>query len=265
MNIPVNGAALHIAIDGPADKPCVTFVTGIANDHTLWNQQVAALAGDYRLIRIDSRGHGLSTATPPPYSLAQLVSDVVAVWDALAIGRSVIVGLGLGGIVAREVALHHPGRVSGLVPVSCRAQMTPQYDAIWPPLVEAATKGGIEAIADMTIARWFSEEYRNAHPAIIKEVRDAILRTKLDGYLGCIAAIRTLGHADRLKNLRMPVLYVSGEFDRAGAPPAIVQEVCDATPGAKHVVLPGATHISTVCNPTVFNAAMRDFLRTVYR
>ena len=259
--IDVEGARLNCVVDGAEGKPWITFVTGIANDHTLWDAQIPALSAHYRILRIDSRGHGLSTSSPHPYSLIQLVGDVIGVWDALAIRKSAIAGLGLGGVVVSELALRHPDRVSALVPVSCRATMTPQYQGIWPALVETATKGGIAAIADMTIGRWFSEAFRAGNVATIKSVRDAILRTSLDGYLGCIAAILTLGHADRLSSLRMPVLYVSGELDRVGAPPDIVQAMCDATPGARHVVLAGATHISTVCNPQAFNAALLDFLK----
>lgn len=260
------GTPIHVAIDGPEDAPCVTFVTGIANDHTLWNAQVPALSGRYRMLRIDSRGHGHSGVSPAPYTLRQLGGDILAVWDTLGVQRSVIAGLGLGGIVVSELALAHPHRVAGLVPVSCRAQMTDQYRNIWPTLVETASKAGtVEAVADMTISRWFSDAFRAANPDTIREVRDAILRTRLDGYLGCIAAILTLGHFDRLAALQMPVMYVSGENDAVGAPPAIVQAMCDATPGATHVVLPGATHISTVCNPGAFNAAMLEFLARVYR
>ncbi|MSQ21037.1 MAG: alpha/beta fold hydrolase [Betaproteobacteria bacterium] len=261
--IDIKDARLNCVIDGAEGKPWITFFTGIANDHTLWDAQIPALAPHYRILRIDSRGHGLSTSSPHPYTLRQLVGDVLGIWDALDIRQSAIAGLGLGGIVVSELALQNGGRVSALIPVSCRASMTPQYQGIWPGLVETATKGGIAAIADMTISRWFSQEFRDKNPATMKTVRDAILRTSLDGYLGCIAAILTLGHADRLSTLRMPVLYISGQHDRVGAPPDIMQVMCDATPGAKHVVLPGATHISTVCNPTVFNAALLDFLRGI--
>ena len=61
----------------------------------------------------------------------------------------------------------------------------------------------------------------------------------------------------------MPVLYVSGENDRVGAPPDVMQAMRDATPGAEHVVLPGATHISPVCNPAAFNLAIERFMERV--
>ena len=260
MRVKANGVELHVEVSGNEGAPCLTFVTGITNDHTLWDDQVGALAADYRLIRIDSRGHGCSQSTPAPYSLKTIIADVVGVWDAMRIERSVITGLGLGGVVAAETALLHPGRVSGVVPVSCRARMVPQYGAMWPPMIEKAKAQGVGAIADATLARWFSEEFRAANPAVIGRMRAAILRTTLDGYLGCIAALLELDWADRLASFRMPVMYVSGELDRVGAPPGVMQEMCEATPGATHMILPGATHISVVSNPHAFNQAMLRFL-----
>ena len=260
MKIATNGIELYVAVSGEAGSPCVTFVTGITNDHTLWDDQVEKLSARYHLIRIDSRGHGRSQTSPAPYALQTIVADVLGIWDALGIKRSVIVGLGLGGVVAAETALKHGGRVSGLVPVSCRAKMVPEYAALWPALIERAKTQGVEAVADITLARWFSDEFRAANPAVIQRMRAAILRTTLDGYLGCIAALQELNWADRLADFQMPVMYVSGELDRVGAPPAVMQEMCDATPNATHVILPGATHISVVSNPLAFNQAMLQFL-----
>ena len=260
MWVKTNGIKLHVEVSGNEGAPCVTFVTGITNDHTLWEDQVEELSADYRIIRVDTRGHGRSQSTPAPYSLKTIVADVVGVWDAMRIERSVITGLGLGGVVAAEIALTHPGRVSGVVPVSCRARMVPRYGALWPPMIEMAKAQGVGAIADVTLARWFSEEFRAANQAVIERMRAAILRTTLDGYLGCIAALLELDWADRLASFRMPVMYVSGELDRVGAPPEVMQEMCEATPGATHMILPGATHISVVSNPRAFNQAMLRFL-----
>ena len=260
MKITINGVDLNVELAGREGAPCATFVTGITNDHTLWHDQVGPLAEKCRVIRIDSRGHGFSRSSPAPYSLKTMVADVLGIWDALHIERSAIVGLGLGGVIAAETALNHPDRVSGVVPTSCRARMTPEYGALWPPLIELAKAQGVGAIADATLARWFSEEFRAANPAVIERMRAAILRTTLDGYLGAIAALLELNWWDRLQQFRMPVLYVSGEFDRVGAPPPVMQAMCDATPGSRHAVLPGASHISVVSNPAAFNEALLGFM-----
>ena len=260
MRVKANGIELNVDVSGNDGAPCVTLVAGITNDHTLWDGQVEALSENCRLIRIDSRGHGLSQSAPAPYALKTIVADIIGVWDALKIGRSVIAGLGLGGVVAAETALTHPARVSGVVPISCRARMVPQYAALWPPLIEKARAQGLGAIAEATLARWFSEEFRAANPDVIARMRTAILKTTLDGYLGCIAALLELDWADRLASFQMQVMYVSGELDRVGAPPEVMQAMCDATPGSNHMVLPGATHISVVSNPRAFNEAMLRFL-----
>jgi 3-oxoadipate enol-lactonase len=260
MRVSANGVAINAVVDGPEGAPWITFLTGIANDHTLWQAHAAALSSGFRILRLDARGHGASSSPRAPYSLQDLVNDVVGAWDALGVKRSVVAGLGLGGVVAAEVGLRHPERASAVVPVSCRAEMTPQYAAIWPPMIAAAKQGGVAAIAEPTLARWFSEAFRREHPAETSAMRAALMRTSLDGYLGCIAALLELDWGRRLAGFRMPVLYVSGELDTVGAPPAVMQSLCDRTPGARHLVLPGATHISVVCNPAAFNDGLRDFL-----
>jgi 3-oxoadipate enol-lactonase len=255
-----NGIRLNVAVDGPQDGPVVTFIGGITNDHGLWAAQVPALSPTYRVLRLDPRGHGLSDTSPAPYNLEQLAGDVVGAWDAFGVTRACVGGLGLGGVVAAEIAWRYPARVSGLVPVSCRTSVTPQYRSIWPPMIEKASAGGMAAIAQPTLERWFSEEFRAANPALMDSIRAAILATSLQGYLGSIAALLTLDWGARLKDFRIPVMYVSGENDRVGAPPEVMQAMCEATPGSSHVVLAGATHISAVCNARDFNAAMGKFL-----
>jgi len=262
MRVQTNGIELNVEVSGPERARCVTFITGITNDHTLWDDSVDALSSSYRLIRIDWRGHGGSQSTPAPYSLKTLVADVLGVWNSLKVEQSVIAGLGLGGVVAAEVALGYPQRVSGVVPVSCRASMVPQYGAMWPPLIEKAKAEGVASVAEATLARWFSDEFRNSNPAVINRMRAAILKTTLDGYLGSIAALLQLDWGHRLTEFSMPVMYVSGELDRVGAPAEVMQAMCDKTPGAVHEILPGATHISVVSNPHAFNQAMLRFLPT---
>jgi 3-oxoadipate enol-lactonase len=263
MKVKLRDVNLNVEVTGGEKAPCVTLVTGITNDHTLWHEQVADLSREHRLIRIDWRGHGLSDSFPAPYSLNMLVGDVIGVWDALGVSRSVIGGLGLGGVAAAEVALGHPTRVSGLVPISCRASMVPEYGAMWPPLIELAKAQGVPAVADRTLGRWFSDAFRSEHPVVIERMRAALLRTTLDGYLGAIAALLELNWGGRLQELKMPVMYVSGELDRVGAPSEVMQAMCEATPHATHAVLPGASHISVVSNAPAFTAAMLEFLRRV--
>jgi 3-oxoadipate enol-lactonase len=260
MRVEANGIALECRIEGPEGAPWLTLTTGIANDASMWDQHVPGLARTHRVLRFDTRGHGGSQGSPAPYTLDLLVDDIVGLWGALAIERSALAGLGLGGCVAIGTALAHPGRVSALVPVSCRAELAPEYEAIWPPLIATVKARGIEAIVEPTVERWFSPDFRAANPALIDKVRTMIRRTSLDGYLGCIAALLTLDYRRDLGRLVVPTLFVSGEHDRVGAPPPVMQSMAERVPGARHVVLGRATHLSAVCNPSRFVRALSDFL-----
>jgi 3-oxoadipate enol-lactonase len=259
MRIAANGIALDHRVDGPEGAPWITLTTGMANDTTMWDQHVPELARTRRVLRFDTRGMGGSDATPAPYTLDLLIADIVGLWDALGIERSALAGLGLGGCVAIGTALAHPKRVSALVPVSCRAELAPEYKAIWPPLIETVKARGIAAIVEPTLERWFSPDFRAANPALMDKVRAMVRRTSLEGYLGCIAALLGLDYGRRLGELGLPVLFVSGEYDRVGAPPYIMQSMTERVRGARHVVLPRATHISVMCNPNAFLAALADF------
>ena len=251
---------LNYRIDGPETAPWITFTTGMTNDLTMWDAHVAALGATHRLLRFDTRGHGDSEATPPPYTLDMLIGDIVGLWDALGIERSTLVGLGLGGVVAIGLAIAHGDRLDALVPVACRSEPVPQYRAIWPPMMERAREGGIGAIAETTAERWFPEAFRAANPEVMQKIRRMILKTSVDGYLGCIAALLTMDYTEALPDIDVPTLLVSGAEDHVGAPPDVMQGMADAIPGARHVSLPGAGHICTVANPGAFDAALTRFL-----
>ena len=255
-----NGIEISYEIDGPEGAPWVTFITGLTNDTTMWDLHVRAIADRYRMLRLDSRGHGGSEATEPPYPIDLLVADVVGVWDALGVGRSAVVGLGLGGITTMSLALAHPDRVSAIIPVSCRSTASPRFKDIWPPLLQASAEGGIEAIVDTTANRWFPDDFKTANPELMDDVRAMIGRTSVDGYHGCVSALVNTELGDRIEEISVPTLYISGALDRVGAPSELMQAMADQTPGALHVALPDAGHISTMANPRAFEATVLEFL-----
>jgi 3-oxoadipate enol-lactonase len=92
------------------------------------------------------------------------------------------------------------------------------------------------------------------------KVRAMIRRTSLDGYLGCIAALLTLDLGGRVQDLAVPALFVSGELDALGGPPAVMREMAQSIAGARHVTLPGAGHICNIACPDGFTRALGEFL-----
>lgn len=265
MRIEANGISVNCVVDGPEGAPWITFVTGITNDVAMWDDHVPALSRDFRLLRLDSRGHGATEATPPPYSFEQLTGDVLGVWNALGIERSHLTGIGLGGITAIAAALEHADRVASIVPVACRVELVPEYGGIWPPMIEKSAAEGIEGIVDVTAARWFPETFREANPGRMAEVRAMIRRTSLEGYHGCIAALLTVGFGDRMAELGMPALFVSGALDAVGGPPRVMETLAEAVRDGRHVSLPGAGHICNIANPRAFERTLLDFYASLRR
>src|SRR5215475_12736653 len=111
---PVNGIKIWYATFGPAKaEPVILLHGGLANAN-YWGKQVRAFEKRYRVIVMDSRGHGRSTRNDQPYGYDLMASDVIALMDYLKIKRAAIVGWSDGAILGLDIAIHHPDRLTKL-------------------------------------------------------------------------------------------------------------------------------------------------------
>ncbi len=250
----------HYRIDGRGER-WVTFVTGIANDLSMWDGQVAALERDFNVLRYDLRGHGGTPASGGAYTIELLVSDLAALLDQLNIRRTSVIGLGLGGAIAQAFALAHPDRVDKLMPCCCRARMVPDFAAMWHKLRETVSTNGLESIVEPTVQRWFSEDFKSRHPEVLEKIRKMIRSTTQEGYMGVTAAFLGLDVEAELGSIKAPTLYVSGAEDRLGGPPALMEGLAAKVKGARHVSVPNAAHIANIQNAEGFTRVLMDFLR----
>jgi 3-oxoadipate enol-lactonase len=256
-----NGIKTEYRFDGKEGAPYITFVTGIANDLTMWDAQVAVLGKDYRTLRYDLRGHGDTQATEGDYSIELLTRDLAALLNELSIQKTHLVGLGLGGAIVQAFAVEQSHRVNALVPCCCRAKMVPEFAAMWHKLREAVAKDGVEVIVEPTVQRWFSDEFKAANPQVLQNVRNMIRATTTFGYLGVTAAFLGLDVEEKLPQIKAPTLYLSGAEDKLGGPPELMGELANKVPGAQHRSVPKAAHIANIQNPAGFNKELGDFLR----
>jgi 3-oxoadipate enol-lactonase len=254
----LNGVGYRV--EGRGDR-WVTLVTGIANDLTMWDGQMPVLEPRFRVLRYDLRGHGGTRPAAGEYTVDQLVQDLVALLDSQKIQRTSLVGLGLGGALAQAFAIRHPQRVDRLMPCCCRAQMVPDFAAMWHKLRDAVRQDGLESIVEQTVQRWFSEDFKAAHPDVLDKVRAMIRRTTFEGYMGVTAAFLGLAEEARLREIKAPTLYVSGADDKMGGPPALMAGLAAKVPGARHVSVPNAAHIANIQNPEGFNQVLEAFLK----
>jgi 3-oxoadipate enol-lactonase len=259
--VDVNGIKIEYRIDGKEGAPYITFVTGIANDHTMWDGQVEALGKDYRTLRYDLRGHGDTQATEGDYTIELLVRDLSGLLNELNIQKTHLVGLGLGGCIVQAFAAENSHRVNALVPCCCRAKMVPEFAAMWHKLREVVAEEGVEGVVEATAQRWFSDEFKAANPQVLQNVRNMIRGTTTLGYLGASAAFLGLDIEDKLPQIKAPTMYVSGAEDKLGGPPELMAELAKKVPGAQHRSVAKAAHIANIQNPAGFNSLVADFLK----
>ena len=207
------------------------------------------------------QGHGGTQATEGDYGFDTLIGDLLGLWDALGIEKPHLVGLGLGGATALGLAIDHADRVGRLVPCCCRAEITPEFAALWPGFIATVKAHGMEGMVERTVERWFTDDFKAANPDLLDAVRAQIRGTDPRGYFGCIEAVLTLDFRRRLGDIKAPTLFVSGADDHLGGPPDIMRGLAEAVPGAGHTSVPDAAHICNIQNPAGFNQVLSGFLR----
>jgi 3-oxoadipate enol-lactonase len=228
----------------------------LGTDHSLWDFQVPAFSGERAVWRYDTRGHGDSDKPAGDYSIDRLGKDLVAIIDATGAGRVDLCGVSIGGMTALWVALHAPDRVRRLVLANTAARIG-DVD-MWSARINTVRSEGPGALADATMARWFTPEFRAARPEVVARFHSTIAQSDAAGYVGCCAALRDADLRALTPQVACPTLVVTGRHDPA-TPPAQGQWLAEQIRGAKVVEL-DAAHLSNVERAEEFNVAVAGFL-----
>lgn len=254
------GRTLAFRLEGPREAPCILLAHGVALDLRLWDDLAASLTPDFRVLRYDSRGHGASPTGAGAFTLSDLGDDAIALMDAAGLAKVHFVGLSMGGMVGMGLALDHGGRLASAALCNARGAATPDYRKSWDDRIALVRQGGIGAIADATVSRWFTPDFPARDPDAVRAIREMVLATSSDGYCASAEALKGLDFAPRLPEIRVPVLYLAGAQD-AGAPAAVMRQLHEATPGSRYVELPATGHISVIESPAAFRSAVTGFIR----
>lgn len=257
--IAVNGTELNTRVDGPEGAEWIVLSNSLGADLTMWDPQIAFLTRKYRVLRYDTRGHGLSNAPPGPYHFDDLVGDITGLMDHFGIVRSTFMGLSLGGMSGLGLALSHPGRLKKLICCDARADAPAPFVESWDQRSAAIRKGGMEAVVSGSLERWLTEGFRSADPVATERCAEMIRNTQADGYIACAAALKRLDYLKDLHKLDLPVLYVVGDKD-SGAPPQVMKEMAGQTRDSEFKMVLNAAHIANLDNASGFNAAIAGFL-----
>ncbi len=252
----VNGTDIYYEDTG-GDGPAVVFSHGIVMDHAMFDQQVAALSGDYRVITWDERGHG-ETAAPGPFTFWDSARDVLGLLDHLGLRSAVLGGHSQGGFLSLRAALLEPDRVRGLVLIDTQAGLEDPANAesyqqlhdIWMDQGPAPVQDIVAAIIlgpgawDDWFAKWAAadrEQFSLAFGALME--RDDI--------------------TSKLGEITCPALVIHGTAD-VGIPMGRAEALLAGLGGRSSLtVIEGGTHTANVSHPEAVNAAILNFLRTL--
>ena len=252
----LDDVTLHYAETGDPDGPALVFANSLGTDFRLWDKILPQLPQGLRIIRWDKRGHGLSSCPEGPYSMGALVRDVERLLDHLQVKDCLFVGLSIGGMIAQGLAAKRLDLIRAMVLSNTGAKIATRD--IWDQRIAAARAGGIEALADATMERWFSKSFR-AEPEM-RLWRNMMTRTPLEGYLGCSAAISGTDFITPTSGLRLPTLGIAGSED-GSTPPDLVRETVDLVPGSRFELIRGAGHLPCVEKPDAYATILNDFIR----
>ena len=257
MPFALNGTTrLFWRTDGLEDRPVVLLLNSIGTDVSLWDPALPHLLGHFRLLRMDTRGHGASDAPPGDYTLALLAADAFAVMDAAGVEHAAVCGVSLGGMIAMTMALDAPHRVSALVPACTSASMDRET---WAARTMKVRSEGTASIADMALQRFFAPGFREQHPELVATVRDGLITTAAEGYAGCCAAIRDMRLLDRLPAIEAPCLLVAGTKDVSTPLEGHGSLIAAAIRGTRIESL-NTAHLACLEDPSGFARALVAFL-----
>jgi 3-oxoadipate enol-lactonase len=259
MKMTANGVRINYTFDGPEGAPLVTMSNSLASNLSMWEPQIATLTARYRVLRYDTRGHGGSDATPGPYALEELTEDVRALWQELGITRTHFVGLSMGGMIGQIIALKYPHMLQSVVLCDTMSRVPTEAKPMWDERIHTAETHGMEPLVESTIARWFTEPFRQKGSPVLDQVRTMIRTTPPRGYAGCCHAIAALNLTDRLPAITLPTLIIVGEDD-PGTPVSASRTIHEQIKGSELVILKSAAHLSNLEQPAAFNQALTAFL-----
>jgi len=239
------------------DAPVLVLSSSIGADHGMWAPQMPDLLAHFRVVRYDTRGLGASDAPRAEYTMEQLGNDVLALADALKISKFAFCGLSLGGMIGQWLAINAPERLTGLILANTSPRVAPKSN--WDDRRRAVLEGGMAAIVDAAMQRFFMPETLAQGDPYASSVRATILATDPVGYAGCCSAIRDMDHTDSLRKIRVPTLVIVSDRDPSTPWEGHGEILAREIPGVRVTRFPTA-HLSNVERPRSFTSALFDLL-----
>ena len=257
----VNGLEMYYELEGSG--PPVVLIAGLSQDHLGWAFQVPALvAAGYQCLSFDNRDAGQTTESATPYTIRQFADDTAGLMDAVGLASAHIVGASMGGMIAQELALSHPARVSSLTLVCTASGMDSEMAGVlraWK--VQRPHGDPVDFV--LSLSAWlFTHRFSQQPEAVrgfLQMVRDNPYPQSAAGFQRQCDAVLSYDAQDRAGRISAPTHVIVGTEDIL-TPPRQSRELADRIPDATLTEVPEAAHVLFLEKPQEFNAVLLEFL-----
>ena len=248
---------IHFLDKGPRDDFAIVFLNSLGTDFRVWDKLLDVLGARFRTVRVDKRGHGLSTNHKNAISIESLAKDVSVLVDSLAIKNICLVGLSIGGLIALEFIKQRPNLCNKLILSDTAPKIGSEN--MWAERIKRVQEGGIEAISDDILARWFSNDFLKNKTVELQMWRSMLTRTTKSGYIGCCDAISRCDLTEQAKLIDIPTLAIVGDED-GSTPVNLVKDAANLIDGSIFKVIKKAGHLPCVEQPNEVASIFLEFL-----
>jgi len=238
-------------------NPPVVFIHGLGCTWRVWARQIPWVAQHRRVIALDCRGAGQSTAPHRDWTIADMASDVVELLNVLGIRQTTVVGLSMGGTVALQFALDHPNRLRDLVLAGTLSGIPDLLMHKVEQELNFVLTQSMSAIARVRITNAFTD---SVDPRLRDWAIEMVARNDIDHYRRAARATVAFDVRHRLREIRVPTTIICGSEDRS-TPAAMSAELHRGIPHSRYVELPGASHFANLESSSAFNRALADALK----
>ncbi len=245
------GEDLGGVIQGTPNSPVLVFSNSLGSEMMMWDELIPYLLPYFRVFRYDAPDGEFQAKT-----IDDLGKYLLNLLDAHEIKQFYFCGLSMGGLIGQWLGINHPERLKKLIISNTGAKIG--NDERWNGRIETIKKDGMQAIVDDTMERWFTENFRKNNPQRVAETHAMFLRSNLEGYTNCCAAIRDADFREKLPNISTETLVITGDED----PVTNVEQaefLVKNIPNATLKILP-ARHLSATELPQEFAEIVIDFI-----
>jgi 3-oxoadipate enol-lactonase len=249
------GGTVNAAQSGQG--PALFLFHSLLSDRASFDDVVPKLSPSFRVIVPELPGFGASKVAGG--GLADVADRMAEVVKDAGSGESIVLGNGYGGFVALQMAIRHPGIASRLILADCGAAFSEEGRQAFRNMAAASRAKGLAAITDVAMRRLFAPEFQEKHPDLMRDRREAFLRSDPEVIQTACLALAGLDLRPELGKVRVPVLVLVGEQDEA-TPPPMSHELAALLPDARLRIIAGCAHVPQLQAPDMFLKAIGDFL-----